>query len=83
MDPLKPYSSTESIKAKVTRNVPTVKDKLGRNNMPTVEIHCPKCGSAAVEKSRNQEFHCNQCKEIFYFVTPKCGSQLDMKKYEL
>jgi ribosomal protein S27AE len=50
---------------------------------PTVEKHCPKCGSAAVEKNKNQEFHCGNCGEIFYFVTPKCGSQHDLKKYEL
>jgi predicted RNA-binding Zn-ribbon protein involved in translation (DUF1610 family) len=48
-----------------------------------VEICCPKCGSSAIEKSKNQERRCIQCGEIFYFVTPKCGSQLNHKRYEL
>jgi tRNA(Ile2) C34 agmatinyltransferase TiaS len=50
---------------------------------PNVEIHCPKCGSTAVEKSNNQEHRCTKCGEIFYFVTPQCGSQLDLERYKL
>ena len=50
---------------------------------PTAEIRCPKCGAPAVKKNKNQERRCTQCGEIFYFVTPKCGSQLDLRKYEL
>ena len=49
---------------------------------PTVEIRCPKCGSPAVEKNKNQEFRCSHCGEIFYFVTPKCGSP-DFERYKL
>jgi predicted RNA-binding Zn-ribbon protein involved in translation (DUF1610 family) len=55
----------------------------GRNKMPTVEVHCPKCGSTAIEKRKNQEHHCTKCGETFYFVTPQCGSQLDLERYEL
>jgi ribosomal protein L37AE/L43A len=52
--------------------------------MPTVEICCPKCGSKTVERRNNQEFRCNDCKEIFYFVTPACGSQTeDLERYNL
>jgi NADH pyrophosphatase NudC (nudix superfamily) len=51
--------------------------------MSTFKMHCPKCGSMAVEKHQNQERQCSQCGEIFYFVTPKSGSQLEFKKYEL
>ncbi|XES77963.1 MAG: hypothetical protein ACBZ72_03585 [Candidatus Bathyarchaeia archaeon] len=50
--------------------------------MPT-NIRCPKCQSLEVEKNKNQEFHCRQCGETFYFVTPKCGSQMDSSRYEL
>jgi ribosomal protein L37AE/L43A len=50
---------------------------------PTVEMRCPKCGSADIKKNKNQEYLCSKCKEIFYFVTPKCGSQLDLKRYAL
>jgi tRNA(Ile2) C34 agmatinyltransferase TiaS len=50
---------------------------------PNVEIHCPKCGSTTVEKRNNQEHRCTKCGEIFYFVTPKCGSQLDLERYKL
>jgi tRNA(Ile2) C34 agmatinyltransferase TiaS len=51
--------------------------------MPAVEIRCPKCGAQEVEKGKNQEFRCSHCREIFYFVTPKCGSQLNVERYEL
>jgi ribosomal protein L37AE/L43A len=44
---------------------------------------CPKCGSPEIEKSKNQEFRCSQCGEIFYFVVPKCGSEPDFEKYKL
>jgi predicted RNA-binding Zn-ribbon protein involved in translation (DUF1610 family) len=50
---------------------------------PTVEMRCPKCGSAAIKKNKNQEYFCSKCGETFYFVTPKCGSQLDLKRYTL
>lgn len=48
-----------------------------------VEIRCPKCGSFAIEKNKNQERRCTKCGEIFYFVTPKCGSQTDLERYNL
>lgn len=51
--------------------------------MPEFEIRCPKCGSKAVERNSNQEVHCASCGEIFYFVTPKCGSQADLERYKL
>jgi tRNA(Ile2) C34 agmatinyltransferase TiaS len=51
--------------------------------MTNFYVRCPRCGSSLVEKGKNQEFRCSQCKEVFYFVTPKCGSQLDVKRYEL
>ncbi len=50
---------------------------------PTAKIRCPKCGSHSVEKNKNQEFHCIDCEEIFYFVTPKCGSEPSFEKYKL
>jgi tRNA(Ile2) C34 agmatinyltransferase TiaS len=57
--------------------------KLGRMETSTIEKRCPKCGSTAIEKGKNQEYYCTQCKETFYFVTPKGGSQFESKRYEL
>ena len=65
----------------VDRNQFVLKRK--EEKTPNVEICCPKCGSQAIEKSKNQEKHCTKCGAIFYFVTPKCGSQLDLERYEL
>jgi ribosomal protein L37AE/L43A len=56
---------------------------MGEEKTPTAEIHCPKCGSKAIEKSKNQEHRCTKCGETFYFVTPQCGSQLDLERYKL
>ena len=47
------------------------------------EIRCPKCGFPEVEKHKNQEYRCTKCGETFYFVTPQCGSQLDLERYKL
>jgi len=55
---------------------------LRRRKTPKIEIRCPKCNSSAVEKTKNQEFHCGNCGEIFYFVTPTCGST-DFERYKL
>lgn len=49
----------------------------------TIKKRCPKCGSIEIEKGKNQEYQCKQCKETFYFVTPQCGSQFELKRYEL
>jgi ribosomal protein S27AE len=57
--------------------------KYGGRKTPTVEMRCPKCGSAAIKKNKNQEYLCSKCGETFYFVIPKCGSQLDLKRYTL
>ena len=53
--------------------------------MPEVEISCPKCGSSLVERVKNQECRCYRCGVVFYFVTPRCGSQAsdDLGRYEL
>jgi ribosomal protein L37AE/L43A len=58
---------------------------MGRLELPKVEIRCPKCGSSAVERTKNQECRCCSCGEVFYFVTPRCGSQAedDLGRYEL
>jgi predicted RNA-binding Zn-ribbon protein involved in translation (DUF1610 family) len=47
-----------------------------------VELRCPKCGYLEVEKNKNQEYRCSRCGEIFYFVTPECGSA-DFERYKL
>jgi NADH pyrophosphatase NudC (nudix superfamily) len=54
----------------------------GGKIMP-VEVRCPKCGSKEIEKKNNQERRCSKCGEIFYFVTPQCGSQTDLERYNL
>ncbi len=46
-------------------------------------LRCPKCGSHAIEKGKNQECRCAKCGNVFYFVTPECGTQLDLSRYEL
>jgi ribosomal protein L37AE/L43A len=56
---------------------------MKKQKTPTVKISCPKCSSPAVEKNKNQEFRCNTCGKIFYFVTPKYGSDPNSKKYKL
>jgi DNA-directed RNA polymerase subunit RPC12/RpoP len=58
-------------------------NRFEEETTPTVEIRCPKCSSPAVEKNKNQEYHCSHCGEIFYFVTPNCGSQSDLERYKL
>lgn len=57
--------------------------RWGSRKTPNVEICCPKCGSSAVVRSKNQECRCTVCGEIFYFVTPQCGSQTDLERYKL
>ncbi|XHH10521.1 MAG: hypothetical protein ACFCUE_07800 [Candidatus Bathyarchaeia archaeon] len=47
------------------------------------DLKCPKCGSRAVERLKNQEHQCGKCGYVFYFVTPECGSQLDLSRYDL
>lgn len=56
---------------------------MNNTKIDKVEICCPKCGSKSIEKGNNQERRCSKCGEIFYFVTPKCGSQLDDERYLL
>ena len=51
--------------------------------MSAFDIRCPKCGSHAVERGKNQEYTCRKCGKVFYFVTPDTGSQLDLGRYEL
>ncbi|MGD6933768.1 MAG: hypothetical protein ACQCN5_06140 [Candidatus Bathyarchaeia archaeon] len=51
--------------------------------MPNFDLKCPKCGSQAVERMKNQECRCGKCGYVFYFVTPECGSQLDLSRYDL
>lgn len=53
--------------------------------VPMVEVCCPKCGSSSVERIKNQECRCCRCGVVFYFVTPRCGSQAsdDLGRYEL
>jgi len=48
-----------------------------------VEVRCPKCGSKEIEGKNNQERRCIKCGEIFYFVTPHCGSQTYLERYDL
>jgi ribosomal protein L37AE/L43A len=47
------------------------------------EIRCPKCASTELERGKNQEVHCKQCGETFYFVTPQCGSKTNLERYDL
>jgi ribosomal protein L37AE/L43A len=69
--------------AVVIFNSKKVQTNMRNPETPNIEIRCPKCGSLKVERTKNQECHCNQCGEIFYFVTPKCGSQADLGRYDL
>jgi|GEM_PF-1181191 len=48
----------------------------------SIDVKCPKCGSCAIESLKNQEQRCSNCGYVFYFVTPECGSQLDLSRYE-
>jgi uncharacterized Zn finger protein len=45
-------------------------------------LKCPKCGSHTVEVLKNQERICGKCGYVFYFVTPNCGTQLDLSRYD-
>jgi len=69
--------------AVVIFNSKKVQTNMRNPETPNIEIRCPKCGSLKVERTKNQECHCNQCGAIFYFVTPKCGSQADLGRYDL
>ncbi len=46
-------------------------------------VKCPKCGSYAVDRQRNQECKCRKCGAVFYFVTPDTGSADDFSRYQL
>jgi len=50
--------------------------------MPNFDVKCPKCGSQVIERLKNQEHRCCKCGYVFYFVTPECGSQLDLSRYD-
>lgn len=45
-------------------------------------MKCPKCGSHVIERLKNQEHICVKCSYVFYFVTPDCGTQLDLSRYD-
>jgi len=45
-------------------------------------MRCPKCGSANVERLKNQEVKCCKCGLVFFFVTPDTGSS-DFERYNL
>jgi uncharacterized OB-fold protein len=36
-----------------------------------------------LEKGKNQEWRCQKCGEIFYFITPQCGDQTNQERYNL
>jgi len=50
--------------------------------MSDSHMKCPKCGSHMVEVLKNQERLCRKCGYVFYFVTPNCGTQHDLSRYD-
>jgi len=36
-----------------------------------------------IDVMKNQERICRKCGYVFYFVTPNCGTQLDLSRYDL
>jgi DNA-directed RNA polymerase subunit RPC12/RpoP len=78
----KTFPQNQTRKSTKIFNSPTGSLKQ-EHKMPSIQIQCPKCGSKTVEKQKNQEYHCANCGETFYFVTPDTGSSNNLERYNL